>query len=289
MGLAVKHAVAAAAIGLLFGLVWTAGPTDAQPDVVRLSPRPVRDASRAAWPSVAPPGHEAVVAAAEPPPEPGRSVAAEVERLARSADVRDAMLAYSLVDRCIRAREAEAAIASLPRTPENQEIRHELAASPARASEVCRGLSSAQIAGRLSLLERAASAGVPGAAVALAEEGPFGDRSALEQRPDDPLVVDWKRHVVELMQAAAHFGDRASMVALSTAFQGGGLAEREPQQALAYWIAQSETTRLAGGRVSRNDGHITAALSSGLTPEQVAAAIEQGHKLAASCCSKRPS
>src|SRR2546423_14915878 len=109
MGLAVKHAVAAAAIGLLFGLVWTAGPTDAQPDVVRLSPRPVRDASRAAWPSVAPPGHEAGVAAAEPPPEPGRSVAAEVERPGRSAHGRGPMPASPLGDPCPPEPQAPAA------------------------------------------------------------------------------------------------------------------------------------------------------------------------------------
>jgi hypothetical protein len=31
--------------------------------------------------------------------------------------------------------------------------------------------------------------------VALVEEGPFGDPSALETRPDDPLVKEWKDKV----------------------------------------------------------------------------------------------
>jgi len=291
MGELLRYATVASGLALMFALVWTAGPSASdEPAGIELSHEPAFSGAPAASPfGIA--GRDDVAPSAVPIEAPApmqRSLAAEVDRLMRSADARDAFAAYTLIDACLRAKDAESVVRALPVGAENQAIRQAQAASPERSELLCGDLTSAQIAGRLSLLERAAAAAVPGAAVALVDEGPFGDRSALEQRPDDPLVIDWKRHVVELMQAAAQQGDRAAMVALSNAYQGA-LAERDPQRALAWWVAQTELTRIAGGRVSRADSRVGTALRASLSAEQAAAAVEQGQKLATACCRKQPS
>jgi len=284
-----RYATVASGLALMFALVWTAGPSASdEPPEIDLSHGLQFSGAPAASPFGIGGRDDAAPPPVEVPAPMQRSLAAEVDRLMRSADARDAFAAYTLIDGCLRARDAESVVRALPVGAENQAIRQAQAASPERSELLCGDLTSAQIAGRLSLLERAAAAAVPGAAVALADEGPFGDRSALEQRPDDPLVIDWKRHVVELMQAAAQQGDRAAMVALSNAYQGA-LAERDPQRALAWWVAQTELTRIAGGRVSRADSRVGAALRASLSAEQAAAAVEQGQKLATTCCRKQPS
>ena len=53
----------------------------------------------------------------------------------------------------------------------------------------------------------AADDGVPGAASAWIEEGPYGDRTALTQRPDDPLVVEWVEQAIARVLAATRHSD----------------------------------------------------------------------------------
>ena len=214
------------------------------------------------------------------PPKPSR--AAEVARLWASADSRDAWHAYQLVDACVRAREVEASAAALPLGPPTAAAREAMASGWESAAQVCDDISAAQIAQRLHHLDVAAAAGVPGAAVALAAEGPFGDRDALAQRPDDPLVVAWKQRVVELMQASAKNGDKDALLALANQYRSAdGLVARDPQRALAYWAAQRDIAHAAGARTSRGAGKIAAAWSEGLSEEQIAAAIADGQTLAA--------
>src|SRR6185369_12834389 len=185
VGELLRYATVASGLALMFALVWTAGPSASdEPPEIELSHGPQFSGAPAASPF----GIGGRDDAAPPPPVDvpapmQRSLAAEVDRLMRSADARDAFAAYTLIDGCLRARDAESVVRALPVSAENQAIRQANAASPERPELLCGDLTSAQIAGRLSLLERAAAAAVPGAAMALVDEGPFGDRSALEQRP----------------------------------------------------------------------------------------------------------
>lgn len=133
---------------------------------------------------------EAVVVAQRPaalaaPADAG----SRVERLVASGDPRDAYRAFRLIDRCMRARGGDAVAA-------------------------CRGIGAAQRRDRLALLETAARAGVPGAVTAWTAEGPFGDKSALTQRPDDPLVAEWVRQAVEMIRTAAARNDVAAITQL---------------------------------------------------------------------------
>jgi hypothetical protein len=139
------------------------------------------------------------------PAEPG--LAARIERLRASSDPRDAYRAYRLIAGCLHAREFNAHVTLLPMTAEFAAERAASAHAARRVSESCQDISSLQIGARLSLAERAARAGVPGAAAAWTTEGPFGDKTALAQRPDDPLVVEWAQQAIEMIKAATKQGD----------------------------------------------------------------------------------
>ena len=220
----------------------------------------------------------------EMPPAAVASRSQEVARLSASADPHDAWRAYTLVDTCVRAREVEAAAVALSRGPDTAAARDAMASGWVAAAEVCQDIKAEQIAARLRDLDTAVAAGVAGAAVALADEGPFGDRTALAQRPDDPLVLEWKRRVIELETAAARRGDRAAIVALANEYHSGGLVDRDPQQALMYWAAQRELERQSGLPLSRSASRVAAARGSGLGAEQLAQAFAGGQQLALGCC-----
>ena len=53
----------------------------------------------------------------------------------------------------------------------------------------------------------AASAGIPHAIFWYGIRGPFGDPTALESRPDDPLVIEWREQVLAMMIKAIRNGD----------------------------------------------------------------------------------
>jgi len=135
------------------------------------------------------------------PPDPG----ARIERLLASADPNDALRAYRLLERC------------------------HLAGAGAAA---CRGVTAVQLRLRLALLETAVQAGVAGAATAWAGQGPFGDKSALTQRPDDPLVVQWMRDAEALIRDAARRDDVAAIAQLGWLAVHWDMAEAERFHAL---------------------------------------------------------
>ena len=59
-------------------------------------------------------------------------------------------------------------------------------------ARLCGPMTERERQARLDYLAIALEAGVRGAAEAFLEAGPFGDPSALQTRPDDPLVKEWK-------------------------------------------------------------------------------------------------
>jgi FixJ family two-component response regulator len=73
-------------------------------------------------------------------------------------------------------------------------------------TKFCGEMTERERQSRLDYLGIAAKAGVPGAAVAFANEGPFGDRTALKTRPDDPLVQEWKTTASAQLTHAAETG-----------------------------------------------------------------------------------
>ena len=142
------------------------------------------------------------------------SLAATVERLARSESPHDAFAAFGLLARCVRAHEFDTQLKSLPMERALDALRSAYGDGRRWLREACGDLSTAQLDARIGLVEQAARAGVPGAASAWIEQGPFGDKSALDQRPDDPLVVEWVQQAIAWVKSGATHDDIESIVQL---------------------------------------------------------------------------
>jgi hypothetical protein len=172
-------------------------------------------------------------------------LAVQIDRLRASGDPEQAYAAYRLIADCAEfndkhdrlvfdAREAARApkitFMSGYRAMTDAEKRHDTA--------FCAGLTARQRESRLDALAVAAKAGVPGAAVAFLNEGPFGDPSALKTRPGDPLVQAWKATATAQLQQAADAGDAQTLFYLVSALQSGSdVIDRNPQLAYRYDIA----------------------------------------------------
>jgi hypothetical protein len=140
--------------------------------------------------------------------------AATIERLTATRDPRDAYRAFRLIARCVQARRLDDEMKALPMGPEHAAERLAYGDGRRRVQAACLDITAAQIAMRLSLVEQAARAGVPGAVTAWVEEGPFGDPSALDQRPDDPLVAAWVEQAIEAVKDAARRDDVEAIIQL---------------------------------------------------------------------------
>lgn len=199
--------LAAGAIAVLTVSVWVAWTT--RPQAAAIDSDAVAAASVATAAEGA--GHalmrQPVAAAPAAASAAELGLAARIERLRASTDPRDAYRAYLLIAGCLHAREFNARVAALPMTAEFAAEHAANGHAARRTSEACQDISPLQIGARLSLAERAARAGVPGAVAAWTAEGPFGDKTALAQRPDDPLVVEWAQRAIEMIKTATKQGD----------------------------------------------------------------------------------
>ena len=202
-------ASAAAAIGAIaaLGLTW-------------LAPLPSRDAS------TPPPAMPSAVLARAPPPAPavptptiaarlrpaldvseGASLRRRVERLLARGTPADRYRAFVVLARCAHALEFDRYLSALPASADADRLRTRYGDGAARIAAACGDLSARQVESRLELVASAADDGIPGAASAWIEEGPYGDRSALTQRPGDPLIVEWAEQAIARVHAAIKRAD----------------------------------------------------------------------------------
>jgi len=217
-------------------------------------------------------------------PSTSSSKSTEFNQLVNSGQPADKLKAYMLAQMCVWATEAQRSAEMTPAAERSPEVRKQLDSGEfkAKAAAECGDLSDQQILGRRKYVQEAAEAGVPTAALRLAEEGPFGDLSALVNRPDDPAVLEWRRHTVDLLKLAAKKGDVDAMGSLSNMYAtGGGIIEgRDPVKALEYNTAMWEAVKKATGKESAFAGQKIRELSEGLTAEQIEAAKKAGHMIA---------
>jgi hypothetical protein len=230
---AATAAVAALAIGLGLGSV---PPRAGVPELTPLgfAEGPRVFAVQAASPPQLPRASHTVVA-----PAP-TSLAARVERLARAESPRDAFAAFGLLARCVRAHEFDTQLKSLPMERALDALRSAYGDGERWLREACGDLSMAQLDARIGLVERAARGGVPGAASAWIEQGPFGDRSALDQRPDDPLVVEWVQQAIAWVKSGATHDDIESIVQLGMISLNWELSDIERVKLLVTAAAQQD-------------------------------------------------
>jgi hypothetical protein len=209
-------------------------------------PAPVDGAVAAVVPRAQVAGQPAPVLAT--PAVPIASLSAQVDALIATRDPHKAYAAYRLLADCASFnRDGDRLIfdqedakhwhddGTLPgfRSMTDAEKRHD--------ALFCGQMTERMRQSRIDYLAFAAQNGVPGAAIEQASEGPFGDRSALATRPDDPLVKEWKARVQEqLARVADTQADLAALNYLSAMrMVGNEVFDKDPALAYRYGVAMS--------------------------------------------------
>jgi hypothetical protein len=211
---------------------------------------------------------------------------AQVERLLATHDPADAFRAYWLVadcaafnadhDRLVFDQGAQFGLRPVSEREKQRDAR------------LCGPMTERERQARLDYLAIALKAGVPGAATAFAEAGPFGDPSALKTRPDDPLVKEWKATArAQLARAADSGTDIGALHVWGTYNEvGSDITEKNPAVAYPYLLAigliQAD---LLGAddllaKVYAPDSDLMTALAADLSPEQRAAGLAAARRIA---------
>ncbi len=207
------------------------------------------------------------------------TLAQQLARLAASGKPEDAYAAYNLIDDCIVFQQ-ESRLPGL----EFELGREMTVEEKAAQQQLCAGLTQRQREDRLGYLAAAAKAGVPGAATLFLSEGPFGDRSALRNRPDDPLVQAWKRQAIAQLTAQADEAEMTSVSTLMMAYlRDGDVVQKDAPQAYGYLLAlrMVYSDILTPGTTNPYQDEYWHWLQNELTPERQAAALIKANGIAA--------
>ena len=229
----------AAAAALMIGLGLRSGPPRtgvrlAQAPALALADGPRTAALQPDRPPQSPPTLQLDAA------QTSSGLAARVERLVRADTPHEAYAAFGLLARCVRAREFDSYLKSLPMERGLDALRASYGDGRRWLREACGDLSMAQLAARVEWVDKAARGGVPGAASAWIEQGPFGDKSALDQRPDDPLVVEWVQQAVARVKSGATHDDIESIVQLGMISLNWELSDIERVKLLVHSATQRD-------------------------------------------------
>jgi hypothetical protein len=281
-GLAVVALGSAAAL-----TVWMHGAPPAPP--ARALPASTSAIAQRGATSAAVPVHAAAPAAAtaELP------LQAQVDRLLATRNPADALNAFYLVTDCVTFNSEHDRMVY-----DEEEIKHWKgdtlpgwrgmnAAEKRQATQLCGALTAREGERRFDYLAIAMRAGVPGAVVAFVNAGPFGDPTALNTRPDDPLVRAWKTQATEQLALSAESGDLDTLGYLASENLGGpDLRAKDWATIYRYRLAQG---LIYADRFGPNnhmatmyavDGELTKTLGASLSPEQAAAELVAAQRIA---------
>ncbi|MFZ4873941.1 hypothetical protein ACL9RI_02560 [Janthinobacterium sp. Mn2066] len=223
------------------------------------------------------PGADAASASAVAPAAP--SLGAQLERLAASGNPDDADAAYHLLDDCIYFN-AEGHLPSVEFARGSELTAGETAAE----AKLCGGMTQSQKNSRLDFLAAAVKGGAYGATSSFLEAGPFGDPNALRDRPNDPLVLEWKRQAIAQLTERADDGEIIGATTLMKEYlRGGDIVPKDPLLAYGYVSALRlvHDDILGPGGVNPYADQYWQSLRDALTPEQQAAALAKGNGIAA--------
>ena len=206
-------------------------------------------------------------------------LAQQLARLAASGSPDDAYAAYNLLDDCI-VFQKEGRLPAL-----EFERGSEMTADEKSAQQhLCADLTERQKSARLDFLALAAKGGVAGASTRFFYEGPFGDRSALRSRPDDPLVLAWKQQAVAQLTAQAEQAELSSLSTLMMAYLADGeVVSKDAPLAYGYLLAlrMVHDDILTPGTTNPYQDSYWHWLRDELSPEQQAAAASRANAIAA--------
>jgi hypothetical protein len=150
-------------------------------------------------------------------------------------------------------------------------------------AEACEGLPPTWLYERYQFLKQAAQGGIEGAAIAFYEEGASGRTTG------DPMPADWADDAIKLLQASGERGDIYALHRLSYVYQQGELGPPDPQKALTYKAAMlvlQPYRTWAWSQLGLEGVPIIKYLSRDLSPDQIAAALQEGRTIAEQCCNK---
>lgn len=217
-----------------------------------------------------------------PKPDPRYTLAQQVDRLAATGRPADAFDAYWLVQTCIdfqRSGDLEVADGDFMRPANGVEKSAE--------KLLCADMTERIKTTRLEHLRVAAKACIDGADLRFLHTGPFGDPSALESRPDDPLVLAWKTEALGYLEAQAQQGRIASMMTLLGEYnEDSDLLKQHQAAALRFATAVHDYhATLLGDAAKTIPNPLTdefmRKMSQGLSPDQVKLATAEGRLLLA--------
>jgi hypothetical protein len=162
-------------------------------------------------------------------------------------------------------------------------------------TKLCNGMTERERQIRLDYLAIAAKAGVTAAAVAFAQEGPFGDPTALTTRPSDPLVREWKAlAIAQLTSAAEAGGELLAMNYLIGQYgSGSDIAEKNLPLTYRYELAMGLIYRDLVGpgiglpKLFAEDSEMMIAAAKELSPEERAAQVDAARRIAGIASDKR--
>lgn len=263
---------------------WWLSATETVPE--RAAPAPSLPAAHAE------PARNVPVPAVQAAPE--ATLASQVDALVATHDPQKTYVAFQLLRDCINyLRDGDRMIfdnddiklrtdGSLPgfRGMTAEEQRHD--------AVFCATMTERMRQSRIDYLDVAARAGIAGAVLEQVEQGPFGDRSALATRPDDPLVREWKARVqTQFFRLAEQDADAGTLSYLAVALMMGNNV-LDADSALAYRYGAAFGMILAdiqgpGGGMEKlygPDGILTQQAASQLTPSERSAQLVEARRIA---------
>lgn len=221
------------------------------------------------------------------------TLAEQVDRLVASGSPHAAFDAYRLLSNCATFnRDGDRLMFDL------QDVRRSDGGLPgfrsmndaekAHDARLCAGMTERMRVSRIDYLAIAARAGVMGAAIQMAIEGPFGDLTALQTRPDDPLVQAWRQEVQALLEKAANDADIDALEYISFRQQNGDrVFDRNPALAYRYGVARGLIYRDMMGPTDTlhilyaPDGELMQTVGAELSTGQRAAEVAAATRIAA--------
>lgn len=225
---------------------------------------------------------------AKAPSDPVVSLAAKAKALAATGKPADAYMAWQVLASCSIPR---GFVHELQLIKQAERKPNALEQAQDYATKQCGDLTGADTGTprQIALLETAATAGIPGAALQLASLGPMGDNSMLYTRPNDQVVLDWRQRMGGLIHLAAENRDLGALQSLSSQYANGAGVIGQPDPvaavkfAVAYKILREQEL---GGRPAPYADKLIAQLSRRLSPELAADAKRQGEEFAAATMKK---
>lgn len=147
----------------------------------------------------------------------------------------------------------------------------------------CGDMDSRALALWAPMVRKAAEYGLAGAAHYLILEGPTGNgMTDFVNRPYDPMVVQWRERMADLLRLAARKGDISASQGLSNMYADGDgiIGKRDPKLALQYGAAAYALYEQKNGKPLLGKKENLGRLSAPLSADVAKQALDDGIQMA---------